>query len=129
MSQSCDDLVVQVLHSGIFDIFPLKYACTNGFEIKLSRSKRFSYSQMYDMLLEKIKDDIWAWFYCKPNCSIEEGLTIVESDRDVKQMYEMAEVHGFLEVYVSHIPQAYLVDFYHKNLCRDESDEEVKKKL
>ena len=44
-------------------------------------------------------------------------------------MYEMAEVHGIIEVYVSHIPQAYLVDFYHKNLCTDESDEEVKQKV
>lgn len=129
MSQSCDDLILEVFHKGVFDVFPLKYACIDMIELKLSRSKRLSYSQMCDLLLEKIKRDVWAWFYCMPKRSLEEGLTIVECDMDVKKMYEMAEVHGILEVYVSHIPQAYLVDFYHKNLCRDESNEEVKQKV
>ncbi|GKD39100.1 hypothetical protein Tco_1259307 [Tanacetum coccineum] len=57
------------------------------------------------------------------------GLTIVENDRDVKKMYEMSNLHGLLEVYVSHSPQLLVTDYYLKNLCVDESDDEVTSQL
>ncbi|GJZ06258.1 hypothetical protein Tco_0540051 [Tanacetum coccineum] len=60
---------------------------------------------------------------------LEVGLTIVENDRDVKIIYDMANFHGLLEVYVAHKLQLTLIDFYLKNLCVDESDEEVTSKL
>ncbi|GJU25267.1 hypothetical protein Tco_1163888 [Tanacetum coccineum] len=44
-------------------------------------------------------------------------------------MYDIANLHGLLEVYVSHKPQFFLIDFYFKNLCVDESDEEVTSQL
>ncbi|GKC77591.1 hypothetical protein Tco_1128365 [Tanacetum coccineum] len=44
-------------------------------------------------------------------------------------MYEMAKLHGLLRVYVAHIPQVTLVDFYLKNLCVDKSDEDVTSKF
>nr|GEX44929.1 transposase, MuDR, MULE transposase domain protein [Tanacetum cinerariifolium] len=40
-------------------------------------------------------------------------------------MYEMANLQGLLDVYVSHIPQTFLVDYYLKNLCVDDSGDEV----
>ncbi|GJR89685.1 hypothetical protein Tco_0213696 [Tanacetum coccineum] len=40
-------------------------------------------------------------------------------------MYEMANFHGLLEVYVSHIPQLEVTEYYLENLCVDESDAEV----
>ena len=80
---------------------------------------------MCDILLKNIKEDIWAWFYCKPGCSLEEGLTIVETDSDVKKMFELANIHGVIEVFVSAIPQSVLVDSYYKNLLFDDPDVEV----
>nr|GEY29106.1 transposase, MuDR, MULE transposase domain protein [Tanacetum cinerariifolium] len=44
-------------------------------------------------------------------------------------MYEMANLHGLLEVYVSHIPQLEVTVYYLKNLCVDESDAEVTSQL
>nr|GEV34732.1 transposase, MuDR, MULE transposase domain protein [Tanacetum cinerariifolium] len=40
-------------------------------------------------------------------------------------MYEMANLQGLLDVYVSHIPQTFQVDYYLQNLCVDDSDDEV----
>nr|GEZ54323.1 transposase, MuDR, MULE transposase domain protein [Tanacetum cinerariifolium] len=45
------------------------------------------------------------------------------------KMYEMANLHGLLEVYVSHIPQLEVTEYYLKNLCVDESDAEVTSQL
>ncbi|GKC90445.1 hypothetical protein Tco_1151094 [Tanacetum coccineum] len=82
-----------------------------------------------DLLSDKTKDDIWKWFYCKPKCKLEKGLTLVENDRDCEKMFELANFHGYLDVYVGHNPQVLLLDWYFKNLevvC--EFDEEVTSK-
>ncbi|GKD00899.1 hypothetical protein Tco_1171173, partial [Tanacetum coccineum] len=127
-SYSCDEIVLDVFYNGCFLIYPLKYG-GEALELKISKVNKFSYKQFCDLLTEKVEQDIWHWFYCKPDCSLEKGLTIVENDRDVKKMYEMANLHGLLGVYVSHIPQLEVTDYYLKNLCVDESDAEVTSQL
>ncbi|GJV46392.1 hypothetical protein Tco_1430928 [Tanacetum coccineum] len=69
-------------------------------------SKRLSFKEMNELLLDKTKEDIWKWFYCKPKCTLEEGLTIVENDRDIEKMFEVANLQGALDLYVFPIPQA-----------------------
>ncbi|GJS57834.1 hypothetical protein Tco_0652618 [Tanacetum coccineum] len=44
-------------------------------------------------------------------------------------MYEMADLHGHLEVHVAHFPQYLVTEYYLKNLCVDEIDDEVTKQL
>nr|GEU91538.1 hypothetical protein [Tanacetum cinerariifolium] len=80
---------------------------------------------MSDILLEKIEEDIWKWFYCKHKRSLEEGLTLVENDKDIDKMFEVASYHGTIDLYIFHTPQVYLVDYYLKNVTFDDSDEEV----
>nr|GFB40341.1 transposase, MuDR, MULE transposase domain protein [Tanacetum cinerariifolium] len=70
----------------------------DALELKISKVNKLSYKEMCDLLVEKVNEDIWHWFYCKPDCCLEKGLTIVKNDRDVKIMYEMADLHGHLEV-------------------------------
>ncbi|GJZ59174.1 hypothetical protein Tco_0614990 [Tanacetum coccineum] len=127
-SYSCDEIVLDVFYNGCFLIYPLKSG-GEAVELKLSKVNKLSYKQFCDLLLEKVKQDIWHWFYCKPDCSLEEGLTIMENDRDVKKMYEMANLHGLLEVYVSHSAQLLVTDYYLKNLCVNESYDEVTSQL
>ncbi|GJS03838.1 hypothetical protein Tco_0320346 [Tanacetum coccineum] len=56
----------------------------------------------------------------------KEGLTIVENYRDIEKMFEVANLKGALDLYVCHIPQVCLVEYYLKNLdVVFESDEEV----
>nr|GEW43489.1 hypothetical protein [Tanacetum cinerariifolium] len=77
-------------------------------------------TEMNDRLLDKTKEDIWKWFYCKPRCTLEEGLTIVENERDIEKMFEVANLQGALDLYVCHIPQVCLVEYYFKNLDFEE---------
>ncbi|GJS54006.1 hypothetical protein Tco_0627368 [Tanacetum coccineum] len=95
-----DDLVFDVLYDSCFIIYPLRYT-RPIFQMRISRNERLSYSQICELLLDNLKLDIWAWFFCMPDCSLEQGLTIVQNDRDVKKMYEMAKLRGILEVFVS----------------------------
>nr|GEV69728.1 hypothetical protein [Tanacetum cinerariifolium] len=96
-SYSCDELVFDVAYNGCFMIYPLMYG-GELLQLKLSNVKMLTYFKMCNLLLDKIKDDIWKWFYCNPKCTVENGLTIVENDRDLKNIYEMANLHGLLDV-------------------------------
>nr|GEY31990.1 transposase, MuDR, MULE transposase domain protein [Tanacetum cinerariifolium] len=56
-------------------------------------------------------------------------LKLSKVNKDVKKMYEMANLHGLIEVYVSHSPQLLVSDYYLKNLCIDKSDDKVTSQL
>ncbi|GKE41451.1 hypothetical protein Tco_1468735 [Tanacetum coccineum] len=89
-------------------------------------SKRLSFKETNDLLLDKTKEDTWKWFYCKPKCTLEEGLTIIENVRDLEKMFEVANLQGALDLYVCSILQVCLVEYYLKNLeVVFESNEEV----
>nr|GEV57379.1 phospholipase-like protein [Tanacetum cinerariifolium] len=127
-SYSCNEIVLDIFYNGCFIIYPFNYD-GDALELKISKVNKLSYKQMCDLLVEKVNEDIWHWFYCKPDCCLEAGLTIVGNDKDVKIMYEMANLHGHLEVYVAHFPQYLVTDYYLKNLCVDETNGDVTKQL
>ncbi|GJT12847.1 hypothetical protein Tco_0859889 [Tanacetum coccineum] len=127
-SYSFDEILLDIFYNGCFIIYPFNYG-GDALELKIYKVNKLSYKQMCDLLVEKVNEDIWHWFYCKPDCCLEEGLTIVENDREVKIMYEMVDLHGHLEVYVAHFPQYLITNYYLKNLCVDETDDEVTKQL
>ncbi|GKF52411.1 hypothetical protein Tco_0159321 [Tanacetum coccineum] len=41
------------------------------------------------------------------------------------KMFQLANLHGTLDLYIGQIPQVFLVDYSLKNLCCVDSDEEV----
>ncbi|GKC52303.1 hypothetical protein Tco_1075048, partial [Tanacetum coccineum] len=127
-SYSCDEIVLDIFSNGCFIIYPFNYG-RDGLELKISKVNKLSYKEMCDLLVDKVNEDTWHWFYYKLDCCLEEGLTIVENDRDVKIMYEMANLHGHLEVYVAYFPQYLVTDYYLKNLYVDETEDEVTKQL
>ncbi|PWA88550.1 transposase, MuDR, MULE transposase domain protein [Artemisia annua] len=130
MSRKSSALVFEVWHKGVFYYHPdLSYVGGKMLDIQVSRSNRLSFNDLCDLLVLKTKEEIWSWFYCIPTTKLEIGLTIVETDNDVKRMYEMAEMYGSLELYVSHDPQLPLVNWYYKNLCLVKTDEEEKAML
>nr|GEV83690.1 phospholipase-like protein [Tanacetum cinerariifolium] len=120
-----DELRFEVFFGGCLFIYPLDYVGEHILDFRLPKSKRLSYKEMNDLLLDKTKDDIWKWFYCKHKCSLEEGLTLVENDKDMDKMFQLANLHGTLYLYIGQIPQVFLVGYYFKNLCCVESNEEV----
>nr|GEU43828.1 transposase, MuDR, MULE transposase domain protein [Tanacetum cinerariifolium] len=127
-SYSCDEIVLDIFYNGCFVIYPFNYD-GDALELKIFKVNKLSYKEMCDLLVEKVNEDIWHRFYCKPDCCLEERLTIVENDRDAKIIYEMANLHGHLEVYVANFPQYLVIDYYLKNLCVDETDNDVTKQL
>ncbi|GKE26828.1 hypothetical protein Tco_1442212 [Tanacetum coccineum] len=59
---------------------------------------------------------------------LESGsLKIIERDADVYALYDLAEKHVTIDLYVDHLPQN-LAQFYHHNLSLSSSDEEVTSK-
>ncbi|GJW16962.1 hypothetical protein Tco_0024398 [Tanacetum coccineum] len=69
--------------------------------------------------------DEWVNSHRSDEISLEEGLTLVENDKDIEKMFEVASYHGTIDLYICHTPQVYLVDYYLKNVTVDDSDEEV----
>ncbi|GJZ55115.1 hypothetical protein Tco_0610308 [Tanacetum coccineum] len=125
-SHRSDEIRYDVYFGGCFFICPLDYQKGKILYLRLPRSKRLSYKEMNDLLLDKTKEEIWKLFYCKPKCTLEKCLTIVENDRDIENFFELVNLQGALDVYVCHVPQPILVDYYFKNLCVVfESDDEV----
>ncbi|GKA47095.1 hypothetical protein Tco_0739978 [Tanacetum coccineum] len=64
----------------------------------------------------------------KVECSLEEGLTILEGDGDMNKLYDIAEKYGLINLYIAHLPKN-LAEYYFKILNLDASNEEVKYKL
>ncbi|PWA64836.1 transposase, MuDR, MULE transposase domain protein [Artemisia annua] len=102
MSRKSSALVFEVRHKGVFYYHPdLSYVGGKMLDIHVS----------------------------SPTNKLEMGLTIVETDNDVNRMYEMAEMYGSMELYISHDPQLPLVKWYYKNLCLVKTDENEKAML
>ncbi|GJW41687.1 hypothetical protein Tco_0067532 [Tanacetum coccineum] len=114
-SYSCEEVVLDILFNGCFIIYPFNYG-GDGLELKISKVNKLSYKEMCDLLVDKVNEDIWHLFYYKPDCCL-------------KIMYEMANLHGHLELYVAYFPQYVVTDYYLKNLCVDETEDEVTKQL
>ena len=125
-----DFMVFEVYHNGEFigHPFPLSYDYPNILVLKVSRSKRMSFKDFCDLLVYKLECKIWSLFYCIPRRSLEKGLTIVETDAEIKKMYDVASSYGLLQLYIAHDPQN-LAQYYYNNLPFDSSDDEVISRL
>ncbi|GJX08312.1 pentatricopeptide repeat-containing protein [Tanacetum coccineum] len=89
---------------------------------------RVMFSHLLDMLVAKIKDNIWALFFCILELDIESGgLKLIENDADVHALYDLATKHEKVELYVAHLPQN-LAQYYHHNQSLSGADEEVTSK-
>ncbi|GJW30412.1 hypothetical protein Tco_0047287 [Tanacetum coccineum] len=125
-SHRSDEIRFDVYFDGRFFMCSLKDEDETILDLRLPMSKRLSFKEINDLLLDKTKEDIWKWFYCKPKCTLEEGLTIVENDRDIEKMFEVANLQGAIDLCVCPIPQVCLVEYYFKKLdVVFESNEEV----
>ncbi|GJS77242.1 putative reverse transcriptase domain-containing protein [Tanacetum coccineum] len=66
-------------------------------EVKMRDNVMFSH--VLDMLVVKLKDHIWALFFCIPELDLETGgLKIIKNDADVHALYDLAEKHVISKV-------------------------------
>nr|GEV66084.1 transposase, MuDR, MULE transposase domain protein [Tanacetum cinerariifolium] len=96
-SYRSDELRFKVFFGGCFFLYPLYYVGEHFLDLRLPKSKRFTYKEMNKLLLDKTENDTWKWFYCKQKCSLEEvdyyfkNLCCVDSDEEVTSMYRSHE--------------------------------------
>ncbi|GKE20672.1 hypothetical protein Tco_1432184, partial [Tanacetum coccineum] len=101
-----DDVVFRKHYNGVFIFYPLRYESGRVIEMQACTIDRVMFSHMCDMLVAKIKDNIWALFCHIPELDLESGgLKIIERDANVHALYDLAEKHLTVYFYVAHLPQ------------------------
>ena len=100
----------------------LQYEDGTTTEVEVSKSRRMGFEAMLDMVNAKTFRDIRSLFYCCPSVPLHKGLTLVESQSDMEKLYDTAELHDQLHLYVLHLPQN-LAEYYYGNLTLQGSDE------
>lgn len=123
-------MVFEVNHNGYFCgfPFPLTYDYSKVLVLKVSRCKRMSFKEFCDLLVYKLECQIWSLFYRIPRRSLALGLTIVETDAEMKKMYAVASSYGLLQLYIAHEPKN-LAQYYYNNLSFESRDGEVISRL
>ncbi|PWA66403.1 toll/interleukin-1 receptor (TIR) domain-containing protein [Artemisia annua] len=122
------DVVFKIHYNGVFMFDPLRYEYGREIVMEASSNSRIMFSPLLDLLVAKIKQNIWAVYFCIPDLDIDNGgLKIIERDANVHALYDLAKTHKKVNLYVAHSPQN-LAPYYHQNLCLDSSDSEVTSK-
>ena len=107
---------------------PLRYEYGREIVMEASTDSRIMFSPLLDLLVAKIRQNIWALYLCIPELDIDSGgLKIIETDADVHALYDLTKTHKKVNLYVAHSPQN-LAPYYHHNLCLEGSDSEVTSK-
>ena len=122
------NVVFKIHYNGIFMFDPLRYEYGREILMEASSNSRIMFSPLLDLLVAKIRNNIWVVYFCIPELDIDSGgLKILERDADVLALYELARKHKKVNLFVAHSPQN-LAPYYHHNLSLDSSDSEVTSK-
>ena len=115
-----DALWFDLHHDGVFYFLPLRYENGLVYEWKLYKDRKLDYKSMCEHLIDMTGHPGFAGLYfCLPECELEIGLKIIETDVDVDAMYAFAESYGKLNIYMTHVHQN-LAEFYFQNLCMEQ---------
>nr|GEX07515.1 hypothetical protein [Tanacetum cinerariifolium] len=71
-----DEIRIDVYFDGHFFMCLLKYEDETILDLRLPMLKRLSFKEINDLLLDKTKEDIWKWFYCKLKCTLEKSNSV-----------------------------------------------------
>ncbi|GJZ12483.1 hypothetical protein Tco_0547713 [Tanacetum coccineum] len=76
-----DDVVFRIHYNGVFKYDPLRYKQFRVVEMHACTIDWVMFSHLLDMLVGKVKDNIWALFFCIPGLDIDSGgLKLMEND-------------------------------------------------
>ena len=109
------EVLFRIHTNGRFEYTPLRYEGGSIINVNAFRYDRGIFSSTLDNLLSEIKEPKWAVFFCHPNKSLENGLHLIYRDQDVLKLYEFAETHESVDIFVIHRPQMLAV-FYLENI-------------
>ena len=88
------DVVFNIHYNGIFMFDPLRYVFGREIVMEALSNSMIMFSPLLDLLVAKIRNNIWAVYFCIPELDIDSGgLKILERDADVLALYELARKH------------------------------------
>ncbi|GJU42267.1 hypothetical protein Tco_1195224 [Tanacetum coccineum] len=123
-----DDVVFMIHYNGVFKYDPLRYEQFRVVEMHTCTTDRVMFTPLLDMLVAKLKNNIWALFLCILGLDVDSsGMKLIKNDENVHALYDLTEKHVTLDLFVAYLPHN-LANYYHQNLCLDGSDEEVTSK-
>lgn len=96
-----DEFEFDVHCDGLFMLNPLRY---DGVVHHIWLKKRISFDEMIQFLkMETDNTRLVNLYFCIPGNNIENGLAIVENDKQLGIVYDVAMVYGKLNLYVDHL--------------------------
>ena len=100
------DVVFKIHYNGVFMFDPLRYDYGREILMEVATTDRIMFSPLLDILVAKVKQNIWGLFMCIPELDIDSGgLKIIERDSDVHALYDLIEQHKTINLYIAHAPQ------------------------
>ena len=72
---------------GKFAFNPLRYVDGCVCHVVCYSTHNGTFTRALDRVMKDIEGDKWALFYCKPNLSLENGLTLLHTDNDVRRFF------------------------------------------
>ncbi|GJZ25292.1 hypothetical protein Tco_0562751 [Tanacetum coccineum] len=92
------NVVFRIHYNGVFQYDPLRYEQCRVTKMQACTIDRIMFSQLLDMLVAKVKDNIWALFICIPDLDIDSsGLKLIESVADVHALSDLAKKFAIAE--------------------------------
>ncbi|GJS16026.1 hypothetical protein Tco_0410498 [Tanacetum coccineum] len=87
-----DDAVFMIHSNGVFKYDPLRY---EEFRVvEAYKTDRVMFSPLLDMLVAKLKNNIWALFLCILGLDIDSsGMKLIKNDANVHGLYDLTEKH------------------------------------
>ncbi|GJV89966.1 RNA-directed DNA polymerase, eukaryota, reverse transcriptase zinc-binding domain protein [Tanacetum coccineum] len=83
-------LLFDVHYDSVFFFSPLRYEHGLTLQLRVTNDNRLDFSSVSEHLRERAQQNLYAMFYVIPECDLEKGLRIIETDFDVYSMDEEA---------------------------------------
>ena len=106
---------------GKFAFNPLRYVDGCVCHVVCYSTHNGTFTRALDRVMKDIEGDKWALFYCKPNVSLANGLTLLHTDNDVRRFFYHAVAYGSINLFIAHKQQP-LSKYYFKNMLWQEED-------
>ena len=88
-----------------FALDPLRYVDGCVGNVWCLTSDRGVFTRALNSLINDIGGDKWALFYCKPNMSLANALTLLHIDNDVRRFFSHALNNGSIDLFIAHKQQ------------------------
>ncbi|GJU55535.1 hypothetical protein Tco_1229249 [Tanacetum coccineum] len=116
-----DEVVFKIHRNGYFEFDPLTYVNRSFYSVSAFTCDRDIFPTCLYWICSEIIEYKWAFFYCLPNKSLEQGLKLIHTVNNVHSFFADAERSGKIHLYITHKQQD-LGRYYLRNIVWVEED-------